>query len=142
VDAFKKTVLGRTAVPVGRLGVAASYGAPCEAFEEAFEHGCNRALFQDLAEENVYDIFHVCYNAAHRGAESEVFDKLHERQRPAIVSYTATRWAQLLNPKKMPPGESPLTATDCYRFALSHPMVDVCMCGPKNAAQMQAAQGI
>ena len=33
--------LGRTGLNVGRLGVAASYGAPAEAFEEAFERGCN-----------------------------------------------------------------------------------------------------
>ena len=38
----------------------------------------------------------------------------------------------------MPPGEQPLTAADCYRFALSHPAVDVCMMGAKNSAQMQA----
>ena len=34
-------ILGRTGVEVGRLGVAASYGAPAGAFEEAFERGCN-----------------------------------------------------------------------------------------------------
>jgi predicted aldo/keto reductase-like oxidoreductase len=101
--------------------------------------GHNRSLFPVLAEHDIYDIFHVRYNAAHRGAEHEIFDKLQGQTGPAIVSYTATRWGQLLNPKKMPSGTSPLMASDCYRFALSHPAVDVCMCGPKNTDQMQTA---
>ncbi|MFH2218623.1 MAG: hypothetical protein ABII68_03040 [Pseudomonadota bacterium] len=34
---FQKGILGRTGLDIGRLGLAASYGAPAEAFEEAFE---------------------------------------------------------------------------------------------------------
>ena len=33
--------LGTTGLVVGRLGVASSYRAPQEAYEEAFEQGCN-----------------------------------------------------------------------------------------------------
>ncbi len=227
--------LGRTGLKVGPLGVAASYGAPVEAFEEAFERGCNyfywgsmrkggmrkaimnlcqkgkreelvialqsysrsailmeaflkkalravrldqadilllgwynkppsqrvldralalrerglyrflgvsghnRRLFPQLAEKGVFDLFHIRYNAAHRGAEEEIFPHLQGGERPGIVSYTATRWGQLLNPKKMPAGEAAPSASDCYRFALSNPSVDVCMCGPKDRAQMQEA---
>ena len=29
--------------------------------------------------------------------------------------------------------------SDCYRFALTNPAVDVCMCGPKSVEQMRAA---
>ena len=36
----------------------------------------------------------------------------------------------------MPPGEKPLTASDCYRFVLSHPNVDLCIMGPKTEEQM------
>ena len=39
--AFTKRILGSTGLKVGPLGVAASYGAPAEAFEAAFEKGCN-----------------------------------------------------------------------------------------------------
>jgi aryl-alcohol dehydrogenase-like predicted oxidoreductase len=39
----------------------------------------------------------------------------------------------------MPPGESPLQGSDCYRFAMSHPMVDLCITGPKNREQMREA---
>ncbi len=37
----KKQVLGKTGLIVGRLGISSSFGAPAEAFEEAFEKGCN-----------------------------------------------------------------------------------------------------
>jgi predicted aldo/keto reductase-like oxidoreductase len=228
-------ILGQTGLKVGPLGVAASYGAPAEAYEEAFERGCNyfywgamrksgmrraimnlcqqgkrealvialqsysrsallmetflkkglraarldqadilllgwynkppsprvldralalrerglyrflgisghnRRLFPQLAEEGVFDLLHIRYNAAHRGAEEEIFPHLQAEERPGIVSFTATRWGQLLNPKKMPAGELAPLASDCYRFVLSHPSVDVCVCGPKNSAQMQEA---
>jgi len=39
----------------------------------------------------------------------------------------------------MPPGETPLSARDCYRFALSNPNVDLVLCGPANAEQMDEA---
>lgn len=235
MDQFKKTILGQTGLKVGRLGVSASYGAPAEAFEEAFEKGCNyfywgskrkngmrqaitnicrngkrdelivliqsysrspflmevffkkalkslnivsadilllgwhkrspsqrmldkcldmktkglyrylaisshnRRLFPHLAQHQIFDIFHLRYNAAHRGAETEIFDQLSDQQKPGIVSYTATRWGQLLNPKKNPRGEKPLTAGDCYRFVLSNQNVDICMCGPRDRSQMQEA---
>jgi aryl-alcohol dehydrogenase-like predicted oxidoreductase len=104
--------------------------------------GHNRKLFPELAREGLFDIFHVRYNAAHRGAETETFPALMELApavRPGVVTYTATRWGQLLQQRHMPPGEAAPRAADCYRFALSHPAVDVCMTGPKNLAQMREA---
>jgi len=235
MDFSQATVLGRTGLKVGRLGVAASYGAPTKAFEEAFDKGCNyfywgsrrksnmreaiknicaqgkrdelviliqsysrsahlmesffekalrtlaldhvdillmgwhnkrpgqklldkamsmkekglfrflavsghnRKLFPELAREGLFDLFHVRYNAAHRGAEQETFPFLPSVGRPGIVTYTATRWGRLLNPKKMPPGEVPPSASDCYRFSLSNRAVDVCLCGSKDEAQMKEA---
>ena len=97
----------------------------------------NRKLFAQLAGEDLFDLFHVRYNAAHRGAETETFPQLLDTpNRPGIVSFTATDWRKLLNPKKMPPGTPPLTAAECYRFVLSHPAVDVCMMGAKTMEQM------
>jgi len=236
MDDFRERILGRTGLRVGRLGMAASYGAPAEAFEEAFGRGCNyfylgggrrkagmkqairnicgrggrdklviaiqsyarsghlmewvfksrlrsmgleradilvlgwhnrrpssrlvkraramkakglcryiamsghqRQLFSQVDAEGQFDLFHVRYNAAHRGAEKEIFHHLQGDDRPGIVSYTATRWGQLLNPNKMPPGDSVPVPGDCYRFAMSNPAVDVCMCGPKNIDEMRAA---
>lgn len=101
--------------------------------------GHNRLLFAELARDDRFQLFHVRYNAAHRGAEEEVFARIPHDNRPGLVTYTATRWGDLLNPKKMPPGEKPLRGVDCYRFAMSHPMVDVCITGPKNRIEMQEA---
>ena len=96
----------------------------------------NRKLFAELSDDDVFDIFHLRYNAANRGAEEDVFPYLNSENRPGIVSFTATRWRQLLNPKKMPQGEEPLSAVDCYRFVLANPAVDICMMGAKNEEQM------
>ena len=97
----------------------------------------NRRLFPELAKEGLFDLFHIRYNAAHRSAETETFPHLNGDDRPGIVSFTATAWKKLLNPKKMPPAQKPLSAADCYRFALSHPAVDVCMMGAATTAQMR-----
>jgi aryl-alcohol dehydrogenase-like predicted oxidoreductase len=230
-----KRTLGRTGLQVGRLGISASYGAPTEAFLEAFDRGVNylywgsrrtpamaeairalvrkgrrgdmvlvvqsysrsaflmrawfrkalrtlgvesadvlllgwrdkrparrlldeaeamreaglfshlafsshnRPLIPELAGDVRFGLFHVRYNAAHRGAEKEVFPRLPDGDRPGVVTFTATRWGDLLNPKKMPPGESPMTAGDCYRFALSDPAVDLCMTGPASLAHVREA---
>jgi predicted aldo/keto reductase-like oxidoreductase len=101
--------------------------------------GHNRSLFPHLAGSGDFDLFHIRYNAAHRGAEQEIFPHLSGEEGPGMVSYTATRWGQLLKPKKMPQGEEPPAASDCYRFVLSNPGVDVCMCGPRDRGQMKEA---
>lgn len=235
MDLKEKRILGRSGLIVGRLGVACGYGAPTEAFEEAFEQGVNyfywgslrrssmvramknisargkrdqlvvviqvynraaamlagsverglrkagldyadvlllgwhnslpaarlldaahklkdsgkvkflavsghhRPAFPVMAENGIFDIFHIRYNAAHRGAEADIFPKLPKDGRPGIVTYTATRWGKLLKPGKMPPGEKTPSGSDCYRFVLSNPDVDMCMTGPKNRQHMQEA---
>jgi aryl-alcohol dehydrogenase-like predicted oxidoreductase len=98
-----------------------------------------RPLFAKLASDPRFDIFHVRYNAAHTGAERDVFAALPAGPRPGMVAYTATSWGQLLDPKRMPEGEPPLRARDCYRFVLSQRDFDVCMTGPANAEQMREA---
>ncbi len=227
------TVLGRTGLQVGRMGIAASYGVPAAAVERAFEHGINylywgtfrrkafgdairnlkpqrdrfvlvvqsysrvagllgwsveralrklgldyadvlllglwnkpvsaavldaarrarerglvrhlalsshhRPLIAQLAAGSDYDILHFRYNAAHPGAERDIFPELPAANRPGMVAYTATSWGQLLDPRKLPAGERAPSAADCYRFALTRSEVDVCMSGPKTAGQMDAA---
>lgn len=232
-------ILGRTGLKAGRLGVAASYGAPAGAFEKAFERGCNyfylgsgrhrsgmkqairhivrqgnrdrliisiqsyarfglmtefwfkrtlkslgidhadililgwhnrapagmlmekavefkqkgmvrflgmsghnRSLFPRLAKTDIFDLFHIRYNAAHRGAETDCFPLMPAENRPGIITYTATRWGHLLKAKHMPDNEPPLTAPDCYRFALSNPDVNLCLCGPRDEHQMDTALSV
>jgi len=83
------------------------------------------------------DFFHLRYNAVHTGAEQDVFPHLPQEDRRGIVIFTATCWRKLLRPRLMPAGERPLTATDCYRFVLSHPDVNICVTAPSSAEQME-----
>ncbi len=235
MDFNSKVHLGRTGLQVGRLGISSSYGANVEAFEAAFERGCNyftwgtfikrpstemkkavsnivkkgqrdklvlalysyfhssvltdlfissrlkqlgveyadililgyyswhpskniidnairlkekelihhiglsghnRKLFPELSKEGIFDIFHVRYNAVNRGAEAEVFPFIDKNNGQGIVTFTATKWGQLLDQKKMPPGVKAPSAVDCYRFVLSNPSVDVCMMGARNIEMM------
>ncbi|HEV2690526.1 MAG TPA: aldo/keto reductase [Bryobacteraceae bacterium] len=231
---MERRILGRTGLEVGRLGMAASYGVPTAAVEQAFERGVNylywgtfrrgpfgqalrnlktqrdrmvlvlqsysrvaalmspsveialrklsfdhadalllglwnskpprrildacrklqerglirhiaisthqRPLVADLAADPSVGIVHVRYNAVHKGAEREIFPMLAGNgNNPGLVAFTATSWRQLLNPKKVPPGERVPTAIDCYRFVLTNPAVDVCMTGPSNEAQATEA---
>jgi len=98
----------------------------------------HRPLAEQLAANSNIGIVHVRYNAAHTGAEREVFPMLGGLAKPpGAVAFTATSWRQLLNPKRVPQGEKIPTAADCYRFVLSNPAVDVCMTGPSTAAHVE-----
>jgi aryl-alcohol dehydrogenase-like predicted oxidoreductase len=99
----------------------------------------NRATASALAASGDYDIVHLRYNAAHPGAERDVFARLPDENRPGIVSFTGTSWGQLMNPKYTPVRERTPTAGDCYRFVLSHPDVDVCATGPSSADHVEQA---
>ena len=99
--------------------------------------GHNRKLFPKLRKEGEIDMFHVRYNAVNSGAEKDAFPFIGGEDRPGVVSFTATRWGQLLKESKMPPGEKPLTAKECYRFVLSNPAVDVCMTGARSLEMMR-----
>ena len=231
---MERRILGRTGLEVGRLGMAASFGVPARAVEQAFDRGVNylywgsfrrgpfgqalrnlrpqrdrmvlvlqsysrvaalmtpsveialrklgfayadvlllglwnhkppprildagrrlrerclirniaisthhRPLISSLSTDPDIGIVHVRYNAVHPGAEREVFPLLAGNgNRPGLVAFTATSWRQLLNPKRVPPGERVPTATDCYRFVLSNPAVDVCMTGPANESHVGEA---
>ncbi|MBL8743620.1 MAG: aldo/keto reductase [Myxococcales bacterium] len=88
-----------------------------------------------LAADSILDLFMIRYNAAHPGAERDIFPHL-EKRKPSIVAYTATSWRKLL---RRPSGyDGPvMTAGDCYRFCLSSPHVDVVLTGPKSRAELE-----
>jgi aryl-alcohol dehydrogenase-like predicted oxidoreductase len=92
-----------------------------------------------LADDSPLDLLMLRYNAAHPGAEVDVFPHL-ARRKPAVVAYTATSWRKLLRPPRGWDGPA-MTAGDCYRFCLSSPHVDVVLCGPKNRAQLEQNLG-
>jgi aryl-alcohol dehydrogenase-like predicted oxidoreductase len=96
-----------------------------------------RSTFRHYLTDGIFDVLMFRYNAAHRGAEEEVIPYLEVPGRPGTVAYTATRWGKLINPEKTPPGETVPCASDCYRFVLSQPQVDVCLAGPANMEQLR-----
>ncbi|HZY04052.1 MAG TPA: aldo/keto reductase [Anaeromyxobacteraceae bacterium] len=89
-----------------------------------------------LAEDSPLDLLMIRYNAAHPGAERDVFPHL-ARRRPAVVAYTATSWRKLLRAPRGWSGPA-ATAGDCYRFCLTSPHVDVVLSAPGNAANLKA----
>ena len=70
----------------------------------------NRPVIAQLARDPDIDLFHVRYNAVHTGAERDVFPHLPAENPPGIVSFTATSWKQLLDPRRVPAGERVPTA--------------------------------
>jgi aryl-alcohol dehydrogenase-like predicted oxidoreductase len=94
-----------------------------------------RPLFPELAKNPQYDVFHIRYNAANRGAEEDVFPHLPD-ERPGIIIFNATKHMSLTKSKKIPAAEKKPTAGDCYRFALSNAYVDVVITAPSKAQQL------
>ncbi len=97
----------------------------------------DRKLAGKLAAEGVLDTLMVRYNAAHRGAEQDIFPHVRKHE-TGIVGYTATRWTYLLRRPRAWPKEGPVpTPGQCYRFVLSNPDVDVCLTSPKNLKEFE-----
>jgi aryl-alcohol dehydrogenase-like predicted oxidoreductase len=99
---------------------------------------CHNRLFAgELAAQGALDALMIRYNAAHRGAEQEIFPHLAAHH-PGLVSYTATRWTYLLRrPRSWPKDGRIPTPGLCYRFVLSNPNVDVCLTAPRNLRQLE-----
>ena len=98
----------------------------------------DRKTFARYIADPRYGAIMVRYNAAHPGAEEEVFPLLGQ-DGPGVVGYTATRWGNLVDPRLTPPGEATPRGSDCYRFVLTHPGVHVCLAGPRDGAELDEA---
>ena len=96
----------------------------------------DRKFAGELAARGALDVLMIRYNAAHRGAEQEIFPHLAGHN-PGVVSYTATCWTYLLRrPRGWPKDGRVPTAGMCYRFVLSNPHVHVCLNAPSNEKQL------
>ena len=98
----------------------------------------DRKFLGRIAEEGKSDVLMLRYNAAHPGAEEDIFPYL-EKHDPGVIGYTATRWSYLLrHPKKNWPADGRVpTAGECYRFVLSNPNVDIVLTAPRNMKQLE-----
>lgn len=88
-----------------------------------------------LAEDSILDLLMIRYNAAHPGAERDIFPHLATR-RPAVVAYTATAWRGLLKAPRGWKGRA-ATAGECYRFCLTSPHVDLVLTGPRTVRELR-----
>ena len=97
----------------------------------------NRAFLGKLADQGALDTLMLRYNAAHRGAEKDVFPYL-ETHNPGVISYTATRWTEMMRrPRSWPKDGLIPDAGMAYRFVLSNPHVHVCLTAPRNEKQLR-----
>jgi aryl-alcohol dehydrogenase-like predicted oxidoreductase len=128
------------------VGVSSSWrDATADALAKLKEQGKIRAAgvsihdrprAAELSADERLDLLMIRYNAAHPGAERELFPAFAKR-RPDVAAYTATSWRKLLKRPSGWEGKVP-DAGDCYRFALSSPHVDLVISGPADRAQMEA----
>jgi predicted aldo/keto reductase-like oxidoreductase len=95
-----------------------------------------RRLAAEMAAGGLLDLLMIRYNAAHRGAEHDIFPVTAERGMP-VVAYTCLRWGALLRATpEDPPGFVVPSAAAWYRFALQHPAVTVALMAPQNRAEL------
>ncbi len=96
-----------------------------------------RRLAASMARGGRIDALMIRYNAAHRGAEKEVFPVIDAMRMP-VVAYTALRWGALLRPTPDdPPGFIVPRAPAWYRFVLDCPSVAVVLAAPGNAGELR-----
>lgn len=97
----------------------------------------DRPFLGKLAANGAVDTLMLRYNAAHRGAEIDIFPHL-AAHKPGVISYTATRWTALLRrPKTWPKGGRVPTAGECYRFVLSNPHVHTVLTAPRSERELR-----
>jgi aryl-alcohol dehydrogenase-like predicted oxidoreductase len=96
-----------------------------------------RKLAAEMAASGLLDVLMIRYNAAHRGAEREVFPITEPRGLP-VIAYTALRWGALVRPTpEDPPVFSVPRAPDWYRFVLQQPGVAVTLAAPQSRKELE-----
>jgi predicted aldo/keto reductase-like oxidoreductase len=95
-----------------------------------------RPFAAQWAQSGKLDLLMIRYNAAHRGAEREVFPIT----RVPVVTFTGLRWKALLNrTPDDPPDFTPPGAAEWYRFCLANPAVAVALAAPGNRDELEQA---
>jgi len=101
-----------------------------------------RCLAARWAETGLLDLLMIRYNAAHRGAERDIFPVTSERKMP-VVTFTGLRWGALLrSTADDPPGHQPPSPRDCYRFCLANQHVSVALTAPGDRSELEHDLGL
>jgi aryl-alcohol dehydrogenase-like predicted oxidoreductase len=92
-----------------------------------------------MAQSGLLDVVMIRYNAAHRGAERDLFPVTDALGLP-VIAYTALRWRALAQPTPDdPPGLVVPPAKAWYRFVLQSPSVAVTLAAPANRIELEHA---
>lgn len=95
-----------------------------------------RPLAAQVAQSGLIDMLMIRYNAAHRGAEIEVFPITDSRRTP-VVTYTSLRWGALMeSTPDDPPGFVVPRAPAWYRWVLRNPSVTAALMAPQTRAEL------
>lgn len=97
----------------------------------------DRSAYRQHLDLGAFDLVMVRYNAAHRGAEQDVFPLLARERKPGVICYNSTRWGHLFDPRWMPEGERTPEPTDLYRYVLSNPSIEMVLTAPETFRQLQ-----
>ena len=96
-----------------------------------------RPLAAEAARSGRLDALMIRYNAAHRGAEREVFPVTDALGLP-VIAFTALRWGALLRPTPDdPPGFVVPPAPSWYRWVLQSPSVAVALMAPRDRSELE-----
>jgi aryl-alcohol dehydrogenase-like predicted oxidoreductase len=95
-----------------------------------------RKLAAEVAQSGFLDALMIRYNAAHRGAERDIFPVTQPLGLP-VIAYTSLRWGALLRPTPDdPPGFAVPRPPAWYLFVLQHPAVAVTLAAPQSRAKL------
>jgi aryl-alcohol dehydrogenase-like predicted oxidoreductase len=97
----------------------------------------DRSAYRQHLDSGIFDLIMVRYNAAHRGAEQDIFPLLGREGRPGVICYNSTRWGHLFDPRWIPQGERLPNSPDLYRYVLSNPSIDMVLTAPATSAQLE-----
>ena len=101
-----------------------------------------RTLAAQMAKSGLLDTIMIRYNAAHRGAEQDVFPVTQPLGLP-VIAYTALRWGALLRTTPGDPAAfSVPRGPDWYRFVLQQPAVAVTLSAPQTRAELEENLGV
>ena len=83
------------------------------------------------------------YNIAHRGAEADILEPLGAQiERISTVAFNTGHNANGLltaPPRDLPAGNYRPSMSDCYRYVLDRPEVDILLAGPKTREHVDEA---
>lgn len=96
-----------------------------------------RDLAARIAATGQIELLMIRYNAAHRGAESEIFPTTRARGIP-VVTFTAQRWGALAqSTPEDPPEFTPPPPIDWYRYVLAQPDIGIALMAPLDGRELQ-----